>query len=77
MSFGERIRYVKGKLSRENFGYMLGVHRNTVNRWENNETMPQGEAIIQLYELFSININWLFTGSGDPYLEGLDQPGES
>ena len=39
--------------------------------------MLQAETTIQLYELVNVNLNWLFTGNGDPYLEGLDQPGES
>ena len=28
-------------------------------------------------EIFNINLNLLFSGTGEPYLEDLDQPGES
>ena len=72
MSFGERIRYIRGNLSRENFGYMLDVHRNTVQAWECNEIMPRGGIIKALFMLFNVNINWLLSGKGEPYLENLN-----
>ena len=72
MSFGNRIRFVKGNLSQEEFGVLFHVHRYTVRAWENNEAMPQGEIIIQFYELLNVNLNWLFSGEGEPY---IDEPG--
>ena len=77
MSFGERIRYVRGKLGREDFGYMLGVHRNTVCAWECNEIVPKRGTVKALFMLFNVNLNWLFSGKGNPYLEDLDQPSVS
>ncbi len=77
MSFGQRIRFIRGNLSRDDFGYLLGGHRNTLSVSENNEAMPQGEMTIRLYELFNVNLNWLFTGNGDPYLDNFDQSSES
>ncbi len=69
MTFGDRIRFIRGNLSQEEFTNLLGVHRNTLRAWENSETMPQGEAAIQLYDLLNVNLNWLFTGNGEPYID--------
>jgi transcriptional regulator with XRE-family HTH domain len=69
MSVGDRIRFVRGNQSQEEFGVLFHVHRNTVRAWENNESMPQGETITQFYDLLNVNLNWLFTGNGEPYID--------
>ena len=74
MSFGERIRYIRGDLSQDDFGYLFGVHRNTVRAWECNEIMPKGGIVKALFMLFNVNLNWLFSGKGEPYLTDLNKP---
>ena len=56
MSFGQRIRFIRGNLSRDDFGYLPGGHKNTLSVSENNEAMPQGEITIRLYELFNVTL---------------------
>ena len=34
MTFGERIKIIRGSLSQEDFGYLFGVRRTTVLAWE-------------------------------------------
>ena len=77
MSFGERITYIRGSLSQDDFGYLLGVHRNTVQAWECEEILPKEGIVKALFMLFNVNLDWLFSGKGDPYLEDLYQPNES
>jgi len=69
MTFGDRIKFIRGNLSQDEFANLLDVHRNTLSAWENNEAMPQGEAAIQFYDLLNVNLNWLFTGNGEPYID--------
>ncbi len=77
MSFGKRITYIRGSRSQEDFGSMLGVHRNTVRTWECNEIMPKGGIIKDLFEIFNINLHWLFSGKGEPYFENINLPGDN
>ena len=77
MSFGERIRYIRGGLSQEDFGYLLGVPGNTVWAWECGEILPKRGIIKALFMLFNVNLNWLISGKGQPYFEGLNQPGDN
>ena len=74
MSLGRRIKYIRGDHSQESFGNILGVHRNTVSAWECNKIMPTGEAIQEILGKFNINLNWLFSGIGNPYLEDHNLP---
>ena len=77
MNLGERIKYIRGNHSQDDFGSVLGVHRNTVSAWECNKIIPKGEAIKEIFEKFNINLNWLFSGKGKPYLEGLNLPSDN
>ncbi len=73
MTFGDRIRFIRGKLRQDELANLLGVHRNTVRRWESNERIPKGEIIIQLYELFNVNLIWLISDKGEPYIDNSDK----
>ena len=77
MSFGERIKFIRGGLNQEDFGHLFGVHGNTVNAWECDEIMPGGGIIKAFFMLFNVNLNWLFSGKGNPYLECLNLPGDN
>jgi len=68
MNFGERIKIIRGGLSQEYFAAFLGVHRNTVQNWESNKSMPSKEIISHLHEIFNVNLKWLFSGKDNPYL---------
>ena len=74
MSFGERIRYIRGNLNQEEFGLLFHVHRNTVGLWEKNQNMPQAEIITSMNQILNVNLNWLFTGEGEPFLIDYHQP---
>jgi transcriptional regulator with XRE-family HTH domain len=67
MSFGNRIRYIRGDLRQDEFGRMLDVQRNTVIAWESNTQLPQGKTILRIYEKFNVNLNWLFSGEGETH----------
>jgi len=61
MTLGEKIyelRTEKG-LSQEAFGNMLGVSRQSVSKWETDQSLPELEKIVALSELFSVSTDYL------------------
>ena len=71
-NISERIRYVRGQLTMDEFGKQIGATRKTVSSWENNIYMPLCEALIQMNNKFNVNINQLLTGKGEPFLRETD-----
>jgi len=69
MILGNRIRYIRDSLSQPKFAKKIGVTRNTVSGYENNNIVPAGKALLQIHKIFGIDINWLLTGEGDPYIK--------
>ena len=55
------------------FGKEIGTTRNTISNWENNVSMPLCEVLIQMNKKLKVNINWLLTGKGEPYLREIDK----
>ncbi len=67
-SIGDRVRYIRSSLEQPEFAKEIGVTRNTVSGYENNNIIPSGKALLQMHEKFGININWLLSGEGEPYI---------
>lgn len=64
MNLGERLyemRKAKG-LSQENVADILGVTRQTVSKWETNQTTPDFDKILPLCKLYEITTDELLTG---------------
>lgn len=62
--FGARIRKARGELTLQGFAEALGVHKNTLARYERGESSPDGELLALIARKFSINPRWLLTGEG-------------
>jgi transcriptional regulator with XRE-family HTH domain len=71
-NIGERIRYIRGPLTMPEFGKEIDANRNTVANWESNRGLPMCEYLLQMHNKFNVNINWLLTGKGEPYLREID-----
>ncbi len=69
MILGNRIRIIRGYLGQIEFAKELGIKRNTASAYENNSITPSGKVLLKLYKKFNVNINWLLSGEGDPYLK--------
>jgi len=67
-NIGERIKYIRGALTQPEFGKKLGVGRNNVYTWETNKNMPLAETLLRIYKEYGVNINWLLSGEGEPYI---------
>lgn len=65
MDFGERLKTVRGDDKQEAFAKRLGVHKNTIGRWERGDQSPGVEDLNKILELNpNINPTWLLTGEG-------------
>ncbi len=61
MTLGEkiyRLRSEKG-LSQEAFGESLGVSRQSVSKWETDQSQPELEKIVAISELFGVSTDYL------------------
>jgi transcriptional regulator with XRE-family HTH domain len=59
--FGNRLmnlRKVKG-LSQEDFGNLVGVSRQTVSKWESNQTTPEMDKLVSISDVFHISLDEL------------------
>lgn len=75
---GERIRKVRGSLSRDEFAKRLDSHRNTIMRYEKGEREPDAIFLLRICTEFNINPEWLLFGEGPMYRhERAERPPES
>ena len=76
--FVDRILWLINDVSKNNqkkFAEDLGILPATVNSWIKNERFPKQEQLEKIRKKLGLNINWLLTGSGPPYL--YDKPSKS
>lgn len=68
-TIGERIRELRGKLSREAFAAKYAIHRNTVERYEKNLRSPDTLFLQELARQENVNLEWVQTGAWPKYKE--------
>ena len=73
-TLADRIKFVRGSLSKVEFARALGINRNTLRHWETNKLFPNFEKLQKIHEKFKVNINWLLSCEGKPYLKRLKYP---
>ena len=56
MTLGQRIQQIRNStgLSQEAFGAILGTSRQTVSKWELDQTIPEITKIVQISKMFSV-----------------------
>jgi transcriptional regulator with XRE-family HTH domain len=65
----KRLREFIG-MDQEIFGRLLqGYTRMQISRYEKEAAQPPIDFWIKMMKFFGLNINWLFTGKGLPYIE--------
>lgn len=64
MSIGERITDLRKQknLSQGQLAALMGVSRQAISKWENDQTSPDTLNLIRLAEVFESNIEYLATG---------------
>ena len=73
-TIADRIKFIRGSLAKVEFARALGVYRNTIGLWERNKSLPDFERLQMIHKKFKVNINWLLSGEGKPYLKRLKHP---
>ena len=64
MSIGEKLLELRKQkqLSQEEVAYRLNVTRQTISKWETDQSTPDFDKIIPLCELYEISADELLTG---------------
>lgn len=66
MSVGERIKLIRGSVRQDAFSVKVGVHLNTVGRWERDQSTPDAADLNKILAAYpDINPTWLLTGEGE------------
>jgi len=73
-TLGDRIKFIHGSLTKIEFARVLGINRNTLLNYETNKAFPDFERLQKIHEKFKLNINWLISSEGKPYLKRLKYP---
>ncbi len=62
MTFGEKISQMRkaAGVSQEQFGEIFGVSRQSVSKWESDQTLPELATIIKIADFFNISLDELF-----------------
>ncbi len=73
-TIGQRLRYFREKEigeSRGKFIQGLNITARTLERYENDESVPDGSFLTKLNSKYreTINLDWLLTGRGSLYLQ--------
>ncbi|MCL2376439.1 MAG: helix-turn-helix domain-containing protein [Defluviitaleaceae bacterium] len=61
MTLGEKISALRKQrgLSQEDLATMITITRQAISRWEQNESIPDIENIVQLSSIFGVSIDYL------------------
>ena len=73
-TLADRVKFIRGSLSKVEFARALGINRNTLLQWASNKGLPDFERLQIIHKKFKVNINWLLSGEGKPYLKRLKHP---
>ena len=69
MGLKERIREVRKRkrLTQKMFGRRLDIKQPQLSRYERGISEPDYETIKKFYDIYNVNLNWLFSGRGDMF----------
>ena len=67
-TFAGRIRSLRGTKKQDEFAQELGIHKNTLGRWERGQAEPDVSTAQLICTMFGVSPYWLLAGQG-PMLE--------
>lgn len=64
MTLGERLKSYRTnkKISQEKVAELVGVSRQAVTKWENDQTIPNSNNLITLASIYGVSVDELVTG---------------
>lgn len=75
-SLPERIKFLRGSMTQKEFAQILGIGKSLISDYEVGRTKPTSEILAKMCELKNVNLNWLLSGKGQPYItDYLDNTG--
>lgn len=60
---GERLKLLRGETSQYEFAKMIGIHRNTLVRYETGAGPPDADFISMICQKFKVSADWLIFGA--------------
>ena len=69
MTISERLKLIRGKESRESFSQKIGIHPQTLYRYERGGRELDSGVIIAICKEFCVSPAWLLLGDGPMRLE--------
>lgn len=75
MTLGEKIYKLRTErsLSQEAFGESLGVSRQSVSKWETDQSVPELDKIVAISELFGVTTDYLLKEKEDEINRTIDK----
>ncbi len=68
---GDRLRAIRGEVTVAEFAAKLGVHKNTLARYERGDSSPDGALLAKIALDFKVSASWLLLGEGAPVEKSL------
>ena len=68
MTIGDRIKIIRGSLSQKEFTQKIDPKKKASSEWESGKAMPGAKSLEAIHRVFGVDINWLLTGEGEPYI---------
>lgn len=68
-NIGKRLKFLRGEMNYVEFAKLIETTRQNITRYENEEVIPGGEILSNICKKLNVNLNWLLTGEGEPYIK--------
>ncbi len=64
-AFSENLQYIRAQagVTQEQFAEALNVSRQSVSKWESGASFPEMDTLLQICELYSVNLDALLRGN--------------
>jgi transcriptional regulator with XRE-family HTH domain len=72
---GSEIRRIRGNRSQQEFADLLGVGRNTIQRYESNDRAPDTEFLLKLNLIFGVDPSRVVLGRESGQLDSVRERG--
>ena len=79
MTLGEKIYKLRTEngLSQETFGQKLGVSRQSVSKWETDQSVPELDKIVAISQFFKVSTDYLLKDAEEIYRSAGESPTRS
>ena len=73
MTIGKAINKLRSdaNLSQEQFATLFGVSQQSVQKWENGDSVPELSKIIKISKHFGVSLDALILGNDNRIVEGM------